>query len=626
MLKKITCILLSVFILSAFILQSNIYIVLASDNDFTLSVSYDKARNGFALSSSESSNAVNNKGDIYTSDHLLMFMYTPADSYNWTTYAKNTVLTLHLSDSQLKAILMSSNPFENLFYMIKSLSNTETIRAIAKGLGIAFNGKSSVGTELLDTITGNYNYLNGINYDIESQTLTIDNSSVDKLREEIKKYYNNSIGLKEKKSNGTVSSIIDSSDFRACFEYEEDYINAFGYKNYKYCLKTYYGFYYFFNDLKDYIYVSNDSNNDRFLSSYDNWTKETWRFRTLKSDGTTGFLQPVKEDTVIRYDFTLKVNVSDMYFWYTPSNGDWVLRPDWNNDYSKWVEFYSKDKTSLKFWASYSALYNYLHGDQNAYLSSKIEETGQDISMSIKDMDANLGEKMDTLIDTINSKKDGLSADELQDAIDKGLDDLNKNTEDIKDNTEEMNSKLDSILEALNTQNATLLEILGVTKKISDTVDDIDDTANFNTIISLCGTVFLAIQSAILYGQNTLKDDNNNTAPQSLASNNDDVILYASGGGTSLDYRGGIFGHFPFSVIYHLYDWLKVLQTQPKCPEFTYNYGFLIGRKDDKECEITFDLSQYEDWRKTISSFMKLSFTLAVAVGTYKKFKGGDLT
>lgn len=93
---------------------------------------------------------------------------------------------------------MSSNPFENLFYMIKSLSNTETIRAIAKGLGIAFNGKSSVGTELLDTITGNYNYLNGINYDIESQTLTIDNSSVDKLREEIKKYYYNSIGLKEK--------------------------------------------------------------------------------------------------------------------------------------------------------------------------------------------------------------------------------------------------------------------------------------------------------------------------------------------------------------------------------------------------------------------------------------------
>lgn len=601
MLKKITCILLSVFILSAFILQSNIYIVLASDNDFTLSVSYDKARNGFALSSSESSNAVNNKGDIYTSDHLLMFMYTPADSYNWTTYAKNTVLTLHLSDSQLKAILMSSNPFENLFYMIKSLSNTETIRAIAKGLGIAFNGKSSVGTELLDTITGNYNYLNGINYDIESQTLTIDNSSVDKLREEIKKYYYNSIGLKEKKSNGTVSSIIDSSDFRSCFEYEEDYINAFGYKNYKYCLKTYSGFYYFFNDLSDYIYVSNDSNNDRFLSSYDNWTKETWRFRTLKSDGTTGFLQPVKEDTVIRYDFTLKVNVSDMYFWYTPSNSDWVLRPDWNNDYSKWVEFYSKDKTSLKFWSSYSALYNYLHGDQNAYLSSKIEETGQDIGMSIKDMDANLGNKMDTLIDSINSNKSNMSADELQNAIDKGLEDLNKNTEDIKDNTSD-------ILDTLKEQNNILLQILGVTEYIAYQNDKYNNTYTKADMSNLFKKSFNRVSDAVLYGEK-VDDDNENTVDRSKFS-----------------YHNGIFGHFPFSVPYQLYEWLKVFQAEPECPEFTYHYGFLIGiSKDDDEYDkykITFNLSAYESWREVAASLLKLSFTLTMAIGTYKKFKG----
>lgn len=601
MLKKITCILLSVFILSAFILQSNIYIVLASDNDFTLSVSYDKARNGFALSSSESSNAVNNKGDIYTSDHLLMFMYTPADSYNWTTYAKNTVLTLHLSDSQLKAILMSSNPFENLFYMIKSLSNTETIRAIAKGLGIAFNGKSSVGTELLDTITGNYNYLNGINYDIESQTLTIDNSSVDKLREEIKKYYYNSIGLKEKKSNGTVSSIIDSSDFRSCFEYEEDYINAFGYKNYKYCLKTYYGFYYFFNDLSDYIYVSNDSNNDRFLSSYDNWTKETWRFRTLKSDGTTGFLQPVKEDTVIRYDFTLKVNVSDMYFWYTPSNSDWVLRPDWNNSYSKWVEFYSKDKTSLKFWSSYSALYNYLHGDQNAYLSSKIEETGQDIGMSIKDMDANLGNKMDTLIDSINSNKSNMSADELQNAIDKGLEDLNKNTEDIKDNTSD-------ILDTLKEQNNILLQILGVTEYIAYQNDIYNNTYTKADMSNLFKKSFNRVSDAVLYGEK-VDDDNENTVDRSKFS-----------------YHNGIFGHFPFSVPYQLYEWLKVFQAEPECPEFTYHYGFLIGiSKDDDDYDkykITFNLSAYDSWREVATSFLKLAFTLTMAIGTYKKFKG----
>lgn len=504
----------------------------------------------------------------------------------------------------------------------KSIANSFSAFMASKLGSLTKGGYTLVENALSSNIS---TVANDISYSESDDSISIDSNSIDKLREEIKKYYYNSIGLKEKKSSGTVSSIIDSSDFRACFEYEEDYINAFGYKNYNYCLKTYYGFYYFFNDLSDYIYVSNDSNNDRFLSSYDNWTKETWRFRTLKTDGTTGYFQPVKENTVIRYDFTLKVNVSDMYFWYTPSNGDWVLRPDWNNDYSKWVSFYSKDNSSLKFWASYSALYNYLHGDQNAYLSSTIEKTGEDITFSIKDMNENLGNKMDALIDSINSNKSNMSADELQNAIDKGLEDLNKNTEDIKDNTEEMNNKLDSILEALNTQNETLLEILGVTKKISDTVDDIDDTANFSSLMSLLSTVFLGIQNAILYGQNTMNSDNSTDA-QAVMYDEDEIAVYSSGGGTSLDYRGGIFGHFPFSVIYHLYDWLKVLQTEPKCPEFTYNYGFMIGRKDDTECQITFDLSQYESWRDVISSFMKLSFTLAVAVGTYKKFKGGDLS
>lgn len=624
--KKILCFSLAILILTISILVYCPLGVFASypDDYFSLSKPYTDS---MGLSSSDAQAAVNAHKDIADSNGILCFQYTPTNTYNWTMNTKKQ--KIHLSDNQLKNLLMSKHSLSHGFLeFIYGASNSNAYRGFISSVGVATKTDSDTLLGISDKITGNYNYLNAIDYNDDTQTISMsnDNGSVDKLREEIKKYYYNSIGLKEKKSSGTVSSIIDSSDFRACFEYEEDYINAFGYKNYKYCLKTYYGFYYFFNDLSDYIYVSNDSNNDRFLSSYDNWTNETWRFRTLKTDGTTGYFQPVKENTVIRYDFTLKVNVSDMYFWYTPSNGDWVLRPDWNNDYSKWVSFYSKDNSSLKFWASYSALYNYLHGDQNAYLSSTIEKTGEDITFSIKDMNENLGNKMDALIDSINSNKSNMSADELQNAIDKGLEDLNKNTEDIKDNTEEMNNKLDSILEALNTQNETLLEILGVTKKISDTVDDIDDTANFNTIISLCGTVFLAIQSVILYGQNTLKDDNNNTTPQSLASNNDDVILYASGGGTSLDYRGGIFGHFPFSVIYHLYDWLKVLQTQPKCPEFSYNYGYLIGKKDDEKCVITFDLSQYEDWRKTLSSFMKLSFTLAVAVGTYKKFKGGDVT
>ena len=367
--KKIFCFSLALLILTISILVYCPLGVFASypDDYFSLSKPYTDS---MGLSSSDAQAAVNAHKDIADSNGILCFQYTPTDSYNWTMNTKKQ--KIHLSDNQLKNLLMSKHSLSHGFLeFIYGASNSNAYRGFISSVGVATKTDSNTLLGISDKITGNYNYLNAIDYNEETQTITMsnDNSSVDKLREEIKKYYYNSIGLKEKKSNGTVNSIIDSSDFRACFEYEEDYLNAFGHKNYKYCLKTYYGFYYFFNDLSDYIYVSDDSNNDRFLSSYDNWTKETWRFRTLKSDGTTGFLQPVKEDTVIRYDFTLKVNVSDMYFWYTPSNSDWVLRPDWNNDYSKWVEFYSKDKTSLKFWSSYSALYNYLHGDQNAYLS-----------------------------------------------------------------------------------------------------------------------------------------------------------------------------------------------------------------------------------------------------------------
>lgn len=594
--KRYFCFFLAVLITAMSIIFYCPFNIYANDA-FTISKNSTEKT---GLSADEAQKAIDANADIKGKDGVTMLLYTPSDSYNYTL--KSGTFVAHLSDSQAKAMLMSKKSFQQYVVLCSSLiSNGTVFRGFLKTVGIATTGDSKALTNIVDKFTCNYNYLDSINYDEDTQTITMDNTSVDKLREEIKKYYYNSIGLKEKKSNGTVSSIIDSSDFRSCFEYEEDYINAFGYKNYKYCLKTYYGFYYFFNDLSDYIYVSNDSNNDRFLSSYDNWTKETWRFRTLKSDGTTGFLQPVKEDTVIRYDFTLKVNVSDMYFWYTPSNSDWVLRPDWNNDYSKWVEFYSKDKTSLKFWSSYSALYNYLHGDQNAYLSSKIEETGQDISMSIKDMDANLGNKMDALINSINSGKGNMSADELQNAIDKGLEDLNKNTEDIKDNTSD-------ILDTLKEQNNILLQILGVTEYIAYQNDKYNNTYTKADMSNLFKKSFNRVSDAVLYGEK-VDDDNENTVDRSKFS-----------------YHNGIFGHFPFSVPYQLYEWLKVFQAEPECPEFTYHYGFLIGiSKDDDEYDkykITFNLSAYDSWREVAASFLKLAFTLTMAIGTYKKFKG----
>lgn len=493
----------------------------------------------------------------------------------------------------------------------KSIANSFSAFMASKLGSLTKGGYTLVENALSSNIS---TVANGISYSESDDSISIDSNSIDKLREEIKKYYYNSIGLKEKKSSGTVSSIIDSSDFRACFEYEEDYINAFGYKNYNYCLKTYYGFYYFFNDLSDYIYVSNDSNNDRFLSSYDNWTKETWRFRTLKTDGTTGYFQPVKENTVIRYDFTLKVNVSDMYFWYTPSNGDWVLRPDWNNGYSKWVSFYSKDNSSLKFWASYSALYNYLHGDQNAYLSSTIEKTGEDITFSIKDMNENLGNKMDALIDSINSNKSNMSADELQNAIDKGLEDLNKNTEDIKDNTSD-------ILDVLREQNQILLDILGVTTNIYKVVKDSDSkekTYNINYVQSVFNSMFKGLKNAVLYGENTVRDD--------VSEDTDDIDSIVSDiPPDKKNYHNGLFGRFPFSVPYQLFDWLQALYVDPVAPKFTLSYAYLFEDLgyETNNFKFIIDLGdeKYSKWIELVRSGEKLSFIIYMAIATYHRFK-----
>lgn len=594
--KRYFCFFLAVFITAMSIIFYCPFNIYANDA-FTISKNSTEKT---GLSADEAQKAIDANADIKGKDGVTMLLYTPSDSYNYTL--KSGAFVAHLSDSQVKAMLMSKKSFQQYVVLCSSLiSNGTVFRGFLKTVGIATTGDSNALTNIVDKFTCNYNYLDSINYDEDTQTITMDNTSVDKLREEIRKYYYNSIGLKEIKSNGTVNSIIDSSDFRECFEYEEDYASVFGFKNYKYCLKTRSGFYYFFNDLPDYIYVSNDSNNDRFLPSYNNFNEVAWRFRTLKSDGSFGYFQPVKEDTVIRYNFTLKVNVSDMYFWYTPNKSDWVLYPDWNNRYSTRCDLYSKDKVSLKFWSSYSALYNYLHGDQNAYLSSTIEKTGEDITFSIKDMNENLGNKMDTLIDSINDKKGSMSADELQNAIDKGLDDLNKNTEDIKDNTSD-------ILDTLKEQNNILLQILGVTEYIAYQNDKYNNTYTKADMSNLFKKSFNRVSDAVLYGEK-VDDDNENTVDRSKFS-----------------YHNGIFGHFPFSVPYQLYEWLKVFQAEPECPEFTYHYGFLIGiSKDNDEYDkykITFNLSAYDSWRKVAASFLKLSFTLTMAIGTYKKFKG----
>lgn len=612
--KKIISILLS-FSIVFLSVSTCISISVCADTDKTvLSKSSDSP---FAYSSSEAQKYVSAHLDIYDSDNTLLFSYTPTSTYNWTYSAKGKD-NLHLSDNQLKAFLMSKKTLSAYVQlMFSGFSNNNVTRGFLSALGIATTGNSNALTDVSDKLLGNYNYIDSINYDEDTQTITMDNTSVDKLREEIKKYYYDSIGIVQFKCEGTITDLLNSSRFTGLFEYEEDKISAYNaYSKYKFALvdivsdNSYYQSYnnIFWND-NDYIYMSDDlgycySSSDKYYKLCNYTGNSSVNFIDNKKI-ITRYDVPDNRNNIkglfavhdTHYNYICSVFTDEKYN-FTYINQTLSAIPI---DLTYRMFFYSYNNEPLRFFKSYSSLYNYLHGDQNAYLSSKIEETGKDISMSIKDMDANLGDKMDTLIDTINSKKEGLSADELQNVIDKGLEDLNNNTEDIKDNTSD-------ILDTLKEQNNILLQILGVTEYIAYQNDIYNNTYTKADMSNLFKKSFNRVSDAVLYGEK-VDDDNEETIDR-----------------TKFSYHNGIFGHFPFSVPYQLYEWLKILQSEPICPEFTYHYGFLIGiSKDSDEYDkykITFNLSAYDSWREVAASFLKLAFTLTMAIGTYKKFKG----
>ena len=599
--KRYFCFFLAVLITAMSIIFYCPFNIYANDA-FTISKNSTEKT---GLSADEAQKAIDANADIKGKDGVTMLLYTPSDSYNYTL--KSGAFVAHLSDSQAKAMLMSKKSFQQYVVLCSSLiSNGTVFRGFLKTVGIATTGDSNALTNIVDKFTCNYNYLDSINYDEDTQTITMDNTSVDKLREEIKQYYYDMIGFCQWKPSGTVKSFVDSSEYRKNFEFEEDYQNAY-YSKSKFCIASSYANYaLFYDDKFDYMYLSNSEKKNLY---YDGWHIDFYKL--LYRDGSDFSSKLVGEDKkglITRYDANPLTNVTVASLYYHASypqkmalSPSFILGSDGSTYDDMYVKYYSADGSPLLFFKSYSAYYDFINGEQNAYLSSTIEKTGEDITFSINDMNENLGNKMDTLIDSINSNKSNMSADELQNAIDKGLEDLNKNTEDIKDNTSD-------ILDTLKEQNNILLQILGVTEYIAYQNDKYNNTYTKADMSNLFKKSFNRVSDAVLYGEK-VDDDNENTVDRSKFS-----------------YHNGIFGHFPFSVPYQLYEWLKVFQAEPECPEFTYHYGFLIGiSKDDDEYDkykITFNLSAYDSWREVAASFLKLAFTLTMAIGTYKKFKG----
>lgn len=619
--KRFLCVCMCIFILTISVLTYFPTCAYAAD-DFTLSTV-----EGGNISSDEANRAVNNKGDIYNANHEILFRYTPTSDYNWT-YVNWDV---HCSDAQVVACLRSNNKFEAFGALLKAgVSHNAFSRVMLSQLGFLVSGNSELGTDFLDRLTENYNYLNAIEYDSSTGDLTLLADQVSALRKELKERYYNLIGLKIFNSSDNVHIGLSSSKFKNFYQYPEDYASDFA---------TFYDY--------DYMFLSNETayffNN--FEYAYYNLDEN------LYFSATSDRLAPIYfiySDTVNKLPSDGRVVVSSGYDNVNSSlffNN--VLNIRCNADYGEFALYYGANKNSsdtsytydrygfsastfygnksLRVFKSYSAYYNYVHGDENAYLSSKVEEAGEDIKLSINDMNDNIGSKIDDLIDSINNKKEGMSADELQDAIDKALASISGKIDDIGDNTEETNNKLDALLEAISGTNEILMQILGVTTDIRDVVKTKDEEGNQYTMSDVkdCfNTMYNNLKYSILYGKNVTNNPDAANVSTAAYVSYSDVSTYADNSAETLDYKDGLFGKFPFSVPYQMYEWLQVLQTKEKVPQFTYNYGFLIGQKDKQEYDFTFNLSAYQSWADVIKSFLRLSFTLIMSVFIYNKFKG----
>lgn len=626
--KRFLSVCMCVFILTISVIT---YLpVYAADNDFTLSI--PSTADYYNIPASEVSSAISNRGDIYGSDHVLMWRYTPTSTYNWTSADKALWDYTHFSDAQLSAVMQSSNAVSALaaFFSAAS-SNNNIFSSLLSGAGALVSGNSDLFTSLYDKFTGNKNYLDAIEYDSSTGDLTLLADQVSAFRKELKERYYNLIGLKIFNPLDNVHTGLSSSKFKNFYQYQEDYASDFA---------TFYDY--------DYMFLSNETayffNN--FEYAYYNLDEN------LYFSATSDRLAPIYfiySDTVNKLPTDGRVVVSSGYNDNVNSSPFYnnVLNIRCNADYGEFALYYGANKNSsdtsytydrygfsastfygnksLRVFKSYSAYYNYIHGDENAYLSSKVEEAGEDIKLSINDMNDNIGSKIDDLIDSINNKKEGMSADELQKAIDDALASISGKLDDIGDNTQQTNNKLDALLESISSTNEILMQILGVTTDIRDVVKTKDEEGNQYTMSDVkdCfNTMYNNLKYSILYGKNVTNNPDAANVSTAAYVSYSDVSTYADNSAETLDYKDGLFGKFPFSVPYQMYEWLQVLQTEEKVPQFTYNYGFLIGQKGKQGYDLTFDLSAYQSWADVIKSFLRLSFTLIMSVFIYNKFKG----
>lgn len=608
-------------------------IALADDDKTVLSKDGSKP---FGYSSTEAYNYVSAHKDIYYCDGVLALKYTPTDTYNWTS-DENPYL--HLSDAQLRQLLQSKS--SSAAYSIKKLSllsNMPLCRSIFSTIGLLAD-KDVVG--LLDTVTSNYNYIDAINYNDSTNEITFDSSLITALQSQIKEYYYDYIGAYYIEPTGTKPEAA-ASVIQSYFEYQDDFIDVFNKltlydSSFLFNHSGSQTYLYGFNDDYDYVYCApttynyckedgslyqTKSNNYHIYYADSNLKKIDLDLRTFYFDDSDGLF--VSNGISICYQHRRHVFLDA----YHPTSYGYSMFSIGCNNYG-YANYYSRTNKPLAIFKSNEALYNYVNGSQTAYLGSQINQAAKDMTIKLDDINDNMMSGLDALLDKLNDVKgSGVSSSELQDAIDKGLADISGSIDNIEDSVEETNSKLDSILELLVQQNQTLLDILGVTEYIaSNTTSDSDETYTMSDLNDCFSNINTGIKYALLYGKSLDKEEMAALQTYSVmtAETADD-----SGGSVipefiaDLDLSEGIFGKWPLSVPFQLYDWLKMLSQPGECPEISVNYGFLLNKKDDPDYVFILSFEMFEPIAVVSRSFCRLSMTLALAIGTFKRNKGGS--
>lgn len=589
---------------------------------FALPLSIVYATDSYGYTYEEAVDIVNKHNIIYSNEGTPMFIYSSA-SQLWS--APRYFFTNTYTDKELVDILSSDNVIQ---YAVTKAKYESISSQLCKALGYATKGASTLVTDMV--AKDNRQFAKGTYSDDDGYSLVAD--SVDKLREQLKKQYYESVGIIIIKPRGTVDEFYNSKSFRNMFDIESDYTDTYA-RIYDSKVIFRYGDYgntctraLCFNDYLDYDYLYVDIGTD----IYYRWNNEGHILHPIVSvsNGVNTAFQFNTNNCIdiVKYDWEdyKPIPLSDLQLLHSDN---WVsFQMEAFSDIKLYLEkpFALYSDKDIQLFKSFQAYYNFLHGDQNAYLSSKINGVGEDIQVSIDDMNTNISDKMDELIDSINSGKGSMSADELQKAIDKGLASLSGKMDDIKDNTQETNSKLDSLLTVMQSQNEILMDILGVTTDIYTVVsskdDEQDKAYDINYVQAVFNTMFKGLKNAVLYGENTVKQDVN--------QDTDDVnSLVTDVSPDNVNYRNGLFGKFPFSVPYQLFEWLQVLCVEPVAPSFTLSYDFLLKDFIDNENRDNFKLiidlndDKYKEWADLMRSGEKLAFTIYMAIATYNRFK-----